>query len=102
MSDVENTLERRVKVMNSKEAGEIRHFHQGQLERCPRCGRLMFQPCLACLMEIDGKVFDPFDAEQDDPDILRIQLFGRERQRYEHFHLEKAAAANQNEEQSNL
>ncbi|MDR1962687.1 MAG: hypothetical protein LBQ50_02795 [Planctomycetaceae bacterium] len=99
MSGIGNT--RRAKTVHNIEAEEFRHFHTGPLERCPRCGRLTFQPCLACLTELDGEVLDPFDAEQNESDILRIQLMGRERQRYEYFHLEKTAEANRQKEQKN-
>ncbi|MDR1962384.1 MAG: hypothetical protein LBQ50_01235 [Planctomycetaceae bacterium] len=89
MSERGNT--RRTKVLNNKEVEEFRHFHSGLLERCPRCGRIIFQPCLACLTELEGEVDDPFDAESGDPDLLRIQLDDEERRRYEYLHLEKIA-----------
>lgn len=72
------------------EMESLRLFHDGPLERCPECGRMIFQPCLACMTERMGKVVDPWDDPGCPEEILRIQLNDYDRQRYEEFHLDKA------------
>ncbi len=71
------------------EAETFRHFHDGPFGRCPRCGRMVFLPCLACLTERGGKIVDPAETAEEDP--MRIQLEGDQRQRYEYLRMEKVA-----------
>ena len=79
------------------EAEEYRHFHSGELKRCPQCGRMIFQPCLICLTEAECGLSDPPDEKEPIEDILPIRLYGRARKRYERFRLEKERAAEQNQ-----
>jgi hypothetical protein len=98
MSDVRRNREKKTNRTVCTEIDEFRHFHHDRsFGRCPECGRMVFLPCLACLTEIEGEVNDPFETEKTEQDLLRIQLSGRERQRYEHFHLKKVTNANQEE-----
>lgn len=75
------------------EAEMFRHFHDGPLLRCPDCGRMVFQPCLACWTERKGEPVDPADGIDEPVEILCVQLQDDERQRYEEIHLDKVLAA---------
>ena len=67
----------------------IRHFHTGPLQRCSRCGRMVFHPCLICETSRKGKVSDPFDGDRLDWVEFPIELQGDERKRYEYLRLKK-------------
>jgi hypothetical protein len=81
--------QKETKAKFNKEIESIRAFHTGPLKRCSQCGRLVFHPCLACEMERKSRISDPLDADPLDESDLRIELQGKERQRYEHFHVQK-------------
>ena len=76
---------------DSWEIERMRMFHDGPFGRCPRCGRKVFLPCLACAVELEGDVNDPLDTAEEEP--LRVELDGDQRQRYEYCRLEKIAEA---------
>ena len=78
------------------EAEEYRHFHSGELKRCPKCGRMIFQPCLVCQTEAEGNIRDLVIEEPED-ECFQIRLYGRARKRYERFRLQKERAAEQNQ-----
>ena len=83
------TVGMQTKVRLDRELDAIRVFHEGPLQRCSQCGRLVFHPCHACETVRKVRVHDPFDTVPSDWDELRIELQGKERQRYEHFRLQK-------------
>lgn len=86
--------DRTVRESNEKSDREwdaFRVFHDGPLRRCPACGRKVFLPCLACETERCGKVADPQDATEEE--LLRIELEGDRRRRYEYCRLKKVAEA---------
>jgi len=76
-------------VRLDRELDAIRVFHEGPLQRCSQCGRLVFHPCHACETVRKVRVHDPLDTVPSDWDELRIELRDQERQRYEHFHMQK-------------
>lgn len=79
------------------EAEEYRHFHSGELKRCPQCGRMVFQPCLICQTEAECGISDPLKKEEPEEDFLQLRLYGRARKRYERFRLQKELAAEQDQ-----
>jgi len=53
-------------------------FHDGELGRCPKCGRLIMLPCLVCKIkniEVDFEI-----AEENG--VLELELRGNEQIRY--------------------
>ena len=53
-------------------------FHDGELGRCPECGRLIMLPCLACRL----KERDKESNEQPNEFGLALELRGLEEVRY--------------------
>ena len=96
---VTKNREQKAKKKFDKETESIRPFHQGSLRRCPECGRKVFLPCLACTVEQECQIPDPFDRPNWVSEMLRIQLQGEERQRYEYIRLEKIAETVRRESQ---
>lgn len=84
----------------TSEAESFRHFHDGPLERCEHCGRIVFRPCLACTLERSGQVHDPFEESREAVDELRLQLQGEDRQRYENLRRKKAIESIRHDKES--
>ncbi len=62
------------------------HFHDGKLGRCPRCGRLIMLPCLACQLDEPDEEFAEVTSEPFDESGLAIKLDEFETIRYRLLH----------------
>lgn len=64
------------------ERSGIARFHDGEPGVCPRCGRHVFLPCLACRIEQGPLIQASKRTKQEESEELHIELRGKERQRY--------------------
>ncbi len=70
---------------NSRREG-YEHFHDGELGRCPQCGRLIMLPCLACQLDEPDEEFAEVTSEPFDESGLAIKLDEFETIRYRLLH----------------
>ena len=69
-----------------QKSGNIRRkgfelYRDGVLGRCPKCGRLIMCPCLACQIRETEMDFDIADES-----FLELELLGNELLRYQQVH----------------
>ena len=62
------------------------YFPEGEVKRCPTCGRRGLVPCLVCDINSREKSDKPLTAKDDMEPTLDLQLTGEELERYNDVH----------------